>query len=114
MRVLRALFWIVAVSLLLAGGTGFSSQFGEGPVAGYAGEDSPAYHSAERVVASVRQLDGWCDADGDVRAQICDTAATAGHMMLEAVDAVMIWVMSGEIFASRVDDIMDTPTNDRA
>ena len=108
MRVLRALFWIVAVSLLLAGGTGFSGQFGEGPVAQYAGEDSPAYQSAERVVASVRQLQGWCEGAGDAREQICDTAATAGHLTLDAVDTLMIWIMSREIFASSDADIMDT------
>lgn len=99
MRVVRALFWIVTVSLLLAGGNGISARYQEGPGARYVNEDSPAYHSAQRVVASVRQLNGWCDGGNEVREGLCSTAATTGHVALEGIDRIMLTIVSLDIFA---------------
>lgn len=100
MRVARALFWIIAVSLLLAGGNGFSARYADVPGARYVNEDSPAYHSAQRVVASVQQLNGWCAGDNEARTRVCATAGKAGHMTLEGVDRLMVMFMSLEIFAT--------------
>lgn len=100
MRVARALFWIVAVSLLLAGGNGVSARYVDVPGARYVNEDSPAYHSAQRVVASVQQLNGWCAADNEARRRVCTTAGKAGHIALEGVDRLMAMFMSLEIFAA--------------
>lgn len=103
MRVVRALFWIVAVSLLLAGGNGFSARYADVPGARYVNEDSPAYHSAQRVVASVQQLNGWCAGDNDAQARICATAGKAGHMTLEGIDRLMAIFMSLDIFVADED-----------
>lgn len=103
MRVARALFWIVAVSLLLAGGNGFSVHYTDGPGARYVNEDSPAYHSAQRVVASVQQLNGWCDGNNEARTRLCATAGKAGHIALAGIDRLMVLFMSLDIFAESDD-----------
>lgn len=90
MLIPRAVFWIVCVSLLLAGGGGLPGYYGDRPGAEYVDSDSPAYHSAERVVASVSQLNGWCLSHENV----CDVAGTAGSMALELIEGVGRWTVS--------------------
>lgn len=90
MLIPRALFWIICVSLLLAGGGGLPSYYGDRPGAEYFNSESPAHHSAERVVASVSQLNGWCLSHENV----CDIAGTAGSMALELIEGVGRWTVS--------------------
>lgn len=113
MRVARALFWIITVSLLLAGGNGFSARYADVPGARYVNENSPAYHSAQRVVASVQQLNGWCAGDNEARARVCATAGKAGHIALEGIDRLMVMFMSFEIFAAS-DDVDQFALNEES
>ena len=100
MLIFRALFWIIAVSLLLAGGNGVSGYYGDRPGSEYVDRDSPAYHSATRVVASVSQLNGWCRSHETA----CAAASTAGQIGLELIDrsmkGVMRWAASSEASTS--------------
>ena len=90
MLIVRALFWIVCVSLLLAGGNGLPAFYGDRPGSDYVNEASPAYNSAERVVASVSQLNGWCLS----HEKICNVSSTAGHLTLRLVDGAARWTIS--------------------
>lgn len=90
MLIVRSLFWIVCVSLLLAGGNGLPAFYGDRPGSDYVNEASPAYRSAERVVASVSQLDGWCLS----HEKVCDVSSTAGHLALRLVDGAARWTIS--------------------
>jgi hypothetical protein len=85
MKVFPALFWIVTVSFLLAGGNGFSENYGKVPGSKYVGRDSPAYASSERVVASTQKLKGICSGG----AQACRILAGLGRKGLEMVDAIL-------------------------
>lgn len=100
MLIFRALFWIIAVSLLLAGGNGVSGYYGDRPGSEYVDRDSPAYHSAARVVASVSQLNGWCLSHETA----CGAAGTTGHLGLELIDSSMKglvrWAASSEASTS--------------
>jgi hypothetical protein len=88
MRTLQALFWVVAVSFLLAGGNAIGSNYGDAPGAEYLGEESPAYASSKRVVASITKLKGLCNRHETA----CGYAGTVGTFSLEAVDAAMALV----------------------
>ena len=117
MLIFRALFWIIAVSLLLAGGNGVSGNYGDRPGSEYVDRDSPAYHSAARVVASVSQLNGWCLSHETA----CAAAGTTGQIGLELIDSSMKglvrWAASSEASTSEqwvADQNHDDDQNDMA
>lgn len=100
MRIASGLFWIVTVSLFLASGSGsseFFTKFHNLPPAGISvSPDGRSPLSAERIVATVVRLDGWCAA----HRRICAGASSAGHFALGLVDRTMGRVMSSQRYGA--------------
>jgi len=94
MSIFKALFWVVAVSFLLAGRNGISSSFENGPASEYLGPDAPAVQSSETIVAKVSELRGICGREET----ICDVTGSIANFGLRFIDQVLAQFLSEDAY----------------
>ena len=94
MNVLKALFWVVAVSFLLAGRNGVSTSFDSGPAADYLGPEAPAVRSSEAIVDKVVAVKGICKREEE----ICGVVGAVAHFSLRFIDQVLSQFLPGDTY----------------
>lgn len=100
MKIVKGLFWIVAVSLMLAGRPSVSASFADGPAADYLGPDAPSVQSSGQVLEAVAQLRGLCKRHEET----CGVVGAIGTFSLRFVDQVL-----SELLPSSFYKKMDPP-----
>ena len=85
MKILNGIFWIVAISFLLAGQSGGAHRFDQGPAADLFGPEAPAVQSSELVVDRVSEIKGVCKREEEV----CGIVGAVAYFSLRLIDQVL-------------------------